>query len=94
MRTETEYEDPDAASSSGEGSRNSQQDRDEIGEVQEMSSEETHRVRLWRFVVTFCLLVTGDAITTTTYRFLHDEQESNYEVAVRMMIVGTVLDEI
>lgn len=82
MTMETEYEDPDTGSTSGDGSRTSRE-RDEIGEVQKMSSEETKRVRLWRAVVTLCLLATGVAITTTTYRFLNDEQEDNFKMAVR-----------
>lgn len=79
---ESEYEDHDTGSTSGDGSRSSRE-RDEIGEVRKMSSVDTNRVRMWRLAVAMCLLVTGVAITTTTYRFLKNEQNSNFNMAVR-----------
>jgi hypothetical protein len=64
-----------------------EEERDEVQEVREMSSGDTRRIQVWRFVVTGCLLITGAAITLTTHKFLVDEQESNFETAVSGMIV-------
>lgn len=73
-------DDSDSSSTAGDGSRSS---RDEVNEVKKMSSEETNRIRLWRLVVTACLICSGVLITIVTYRFLVDEQKANFEVAVR-----------
>lgn len=60
--------------------------RDEIGEVKKMSAQDTSRIRLWRFVVTACLVAMAVAITKTTHTFLRDEQEKNFDVAVSACI--------
>ncbi|CAB9515789.1 Receptor-type guanylate cyclase gcy [Seminavis robusta] len=59
----------------------SEDERDEKKEVYKMSAKDTRRVQLWRFVVTVALLVTALVVTLTTYRFLKDEETSNFEVA-------------
>lgn len=82
MASASEYDDPDPGSNSADGSRISRE-RDEIVEVKKMSSAETNRVRVWRTLVTLCLVCSGVVITLTTYRFLEDEQVKNFEVAVR-----------
>ncbi|CAB9505736.1 Receptor-type guanylate cyclase gcy [Seminavis robusta] len=57
------------------------EERDEKKEVYKMSAKDTRRVRLWRFVVTAALLITALVVTLTTYRFLKNEETSNFEVA-------------
>lgn len=59
-----------------------EEERDEVQEVKKMSAGDTNRVRMWRFVVTGCLVATAVAVTLTTYRSLKDEQQQNFEVAV------------
>lgn len=85
MHYEAGYDEPEAATSSYEESSGMSRERDEVGEVKKMTLEETNRVRLWRILVSVCLVMTGVAITATTYRFLADEQESNFKVAVSVM---------
>ena len=57
--------------------------RDEVKEVRKMSSKDTSRLRLWRIVVTGVLLLTAFAITFTTYTLLKQQEEKNFQTAVR-----------
>jgi hypothetical protein len=61
---------------------NPEEERDEVKEVKKMSAGATNRIRMWRLVLTLCLVATAVAITTTTYKLLVEEQERNFEVAV------------
>jgi hypothetical protein len=56
--------------------------RDEVGEVRKMSSKDTHRLRLWRIVVTSVLLLTAIAVTATTYTLLQQQEDENFKTAV------------
>ena len=58
--------------------------RDEVGEVRKMSSKDTNRLRLWRFVVTGVLLLTAFAITFTTYTLLEQQEDENFQTAVSL----------
>ena len=57
--------------------------RDEVGEVRKMSSQDTFRLRLWRVVVTGVLLLTAFAVTFTTYTLLKQQEDENFQTAVR-----------
>jgi hypothetical protein len=57
--------------------------RDEVGEVRKLSSKDTHRLRLWRIVVTGVLLLTACAVTFTTYALLKEQEDENFHTAVR-----------
>ena len=57
--------------------------RDEVGEVRKMSSKDTNRLRLWRIVVTGVLLLTAFAVTFTTYTLLKQQEDENFQTAVR-----------
>lgn len=57
--------------------------RDEVVEVRKMSSKDTKRLRLWRIVVTSVLLLTAFVITFTTYKLLKQQEDSNFQTAVR-----------
>ena len=60
----------------------SSEERDELDEVRKISSKETKRIRLWRIVLTVCLLATAAVITGTTFVLLKQEQEEAFVVAV------------
>jgi hypothetical protein len=60
--------------------------RDEVKEIQNLAKQETKNVRVWRFIVVAMILATGATVSTFTYRFLHDEEESNYESAVSRQV--------
>ena len=64
-----------------------EEERDELLEVKRQSSKDTNRVRLWRIVVTGALFATATVVTLTTYRLLVDEEQKNFEIAVRWLIV-------
>lgn len=57
--------------------------RDEVGEVRKMSSQDTNRLRWWRVIVTGVLLLTALAITFTTYVLLKQQEDENFQTAVR-----------
>ena len=57
--------------------------RDEVGEVRKLSSQDTHRLRMWRMVVTGVLLLTAMAMTLTTYKLLERQEDDNFKTAVR-----------
>jgi hypothetical protein len=57
-------------------------DRDEVKEMRKLSSKDTTRIRLWRFVVTFVLLLTACAVTFTTYSLLRQQEHQNFVTAV------------
>lgn len=57
--------------------------RDEVREVRKLSSKDTFRLRLWRIVVTGVLLLTALAVTLTTYALLQQQEEKNFQTAVR-----------
>ena len=61
--------------------------RDEVGEVRKMSSQDTFRLRLWRLVVTGVLLLTAFAVTFTTYTLLKQQEDENFQTAVRFFEV-------
>jgi uncharacterized membrane protein YcjF (UPF0283 family) len=57
-------------------------ERDEVKEVKKMSQKDTSRVIFWRFAATTVLLLTAVAVTLTTYKFLIDGEEEDFETAV------------
>eukprot|EP00934_Nitzschia_sp_Nitz4_P009441 Nitzschia sp. Nitz4//scaffold270_size25879//13071//16782//NITZ4_008299-RA/size25879-augustus-gene-0.20-mRNA-1//-1//CDS//3329545193//9431//frame0 len=59
----------------------SEESRDEVKEIQKISRSHTNRIRFWRLVVIFFLTATAVAVTVTTYIFLSNEQENNFEEA-------------
>ena len=65
--------------------------RDEVKEVRKMSSKDTSRLRLWRIVVTGVLLLTAFAITFTTYTLLKQQEEKNFQTAVRFQVSSHAL---
>lgn len=75
-------ESDDESSTAEPQTTDEEEERDEVQEVKKMAAGDTNRVRMWRFVVTGCLVATAVAITVTTYCFLKDEQEHNFNVAV------------
>jgi anti-sigma-K factor RskA len=60
-------------------------DRDEVKEVRKLSSKDTNRIRLWRFVVTAVVLLTAVAVTLTTYALLQQQEHENFLNAVRIV---------
>jgi hypothetical protein len=60
--------------------------RDEVREIRKMSSKDTFRLRLWRIVVTGVLLLTALTVTLTTYALLQQQEEKNFQTAVRFHI--------
>lgn len=60
----------------------SEEERDEVKEIRKASQKETRLVHCGRVSVGFALLLTAVAVTITTYLFLQDEQQLNFEVAV------------
>ena len=62
--------------------------RDEVGEVRKQSSKDTHRLRLWRIVVTGVLLLTAFAVTFTTFTLLKQQEDENFHTAVRLSQIG------
>lgn len=58
--------------------------RDEVSEVRKMSSKDTSRLRMWRIVVTGVLLLTALAVTLTTYTLLKQQEQKNFQTAVRL----------
>ena len=63
--------------------------RDEVGEVRKMSSKDTNRLQLWRIVVTGVLLLTAFAVTFTTYTLLKQQEDENFQTAVRRFPVDS-----
>jgi hypothetical protein len=61
-------------------------DRDEVKEMRKLSSKDTTRIRLWRFVVTLVLLLTACAVTFTTYSLLQQQEHQNFVTAVCYVI--------
>ena len=59
-----------------------EEEKDEVGEVRKMSSKDTLRVLMGRYVVTVVLLLTAFAVTFTTYMFLQAQEEENFKTAV------------
>jgi type VI protein secretion system component VasF len=60
--------------------------RDEVREVRKLSSKDTTRLRLWRIIVTGVLLLTAVAITFTTYILLTQQEDENFQTAVRFIL--------
>ena len=60
-------------------------DRDEVNEVRKIASKDTTRIRVWRFVITLVLLLTAFAITFATYSLLKQQENENFETAVRVL---------
>jgi hypothetical protein len=52
-----------------------------------MSQKDTSRVIFWRFAATTVLLLTAVAVTLTTYKFLINGEEEDFETAVSNRIV-------
>jgi hypothetical protein len=69
-------------SSNDNNEENLQVERDEVQEVRKMSAKDTKWVRRWRYAVTAMLLITAVVITCTTYTFLKDQEQTNFEMAV------------
>jgi uncharacterized membrane protein YcjF (UPF0283 family) len=67
------------------GDTDNAQRRDEVGEVRKMSSKDTNRLRLWRLIVTGVLLLTAFAVTFTTYTLLEQQEDKNFQTAVRFV---------
>ena len=63
-------------------SSSSDENRDEVKEIQQLAAKETAWIRRWRVLATLVLLGTACAVTSTTYRFLESEQKTNFEQAV------------
>ena len=57
-------------------------DRDEVKEVMKLSAKETSRVKTWRIVVALIMVMTGAAVTGTSFYFLRREEEKNFDEAV------------
>jgi hypothetical protein len=74
--------DDHSTSTSSHGVFKEPEERDEVKEVRKIAEKETHRVRLWRFVVTCVLLATALAVTLTTYYSLEREEQDKFERAV------------
>lgn len=62
----------------------SDENRDEVKEIQQLAARETAWIRRWRVLATLVLLGTACAVTLTTYRFLESEQKTNFEQAVSL----------
>mmetsp|Transcript_86 Transcript_86/g.219 ORF Transcript_86/g.219 Transcript_86/m.219 type:complete len:370 (-) Transcript_86:2542-3651(-) len=74
-------EDPsstDAGASSVSGSR------DEVEAIKKNISRETNAVKRMRFVVILAMLLVATGITTATYIFLSNEEDSDFESSVRL----------
>ena len=57
--------------------------RDEVEEIKKIIKDETKIVRTWRWVVIFAMLLVGGVVTTATYIFLSNQEEDDFENAVR-----------
>ena len=62
------------------------EERDEVVEIQKLSSKDTHRVRVLRSVVTALLFITAMAVTLTTNALLRKQENTNFETAVREIV--------
>ena len=60
-------------------------DRDEVKEVRKIASKDTTRIRVWRYVITLVLLLTAFAITFATFTLLKQQENENFETAVRVL---------
>ncbi|CAB9517727.1 Receptor-type guanylate cyclase gcy [Seminavis robusta] len=67
--------------SSDDSYRYSEDQRDEIKEVEKMAQADTKRVARWRLAATFVLLLTAFSVTFTSYTFLKQEEKNNFETA-------------
>lgn len=56
--------------------------RDEIKEVRRIAERETARINFWRMVVASALVVTGVAVTMTTYYSLSSGENDKFQRAV------------
>ena len=65
--------------------------RDEEREVRKMSSKDTNRLRLWRTIVACVLFVTSFAVTFTTYTLLKQQEDDNFQTAVRSLLLSYLL---
>ena len=65
---------------------NEEDERDEVKEIRKIASKDTKRIRLWRYVITVVLLLTAFAITFATYSLLKQQENENFETAVRHSI--------
>ena len=59
--------------------------RDEIGELKSTFGKETQRVHTLRWIVTVALICTAVAVCYFTYHNLREEEERNFEDAVRFV---------
>ena len=71
--------------------------RDEVSEVRKMSSNDTFRLHSWRIVVTGVLLLTALAVTLTTYTMLQQQEDKNFQTAVRFApclchVIGAIVE--
>lgn len=56
----------------------SDNERDEIEEVQKFAQKDTRRIFIWRFVIFGVLLATACTVTVTTWKILQKEQEQSF----------------
>lgn len=60
------------------------EERDEVREIKEASRADTVRIRRWRFIMTWALLITAIAVTLSTFILLKREEDDKFETAVRI----------
>ena len=60
----------------------SDEQRDEVKEIRNLSRQDTNRIHCWRLVVTLVLLGTAVAVTLTTYDILVEKQNTIFDEAV------------
>ena len=65
----------------------SDEERDEVREMEKLAAKDTSRIRFWRFLVIGSLLVTGAAVTASTYILLLNDQHNNFVTAVSIFVV-------
>lgn len=63
---------------------------DEVKEVEAMAKSETNTLRAWKLIVVLSIIITATLVSTATYLFLQQDEESNYKESVSRLLVGTV----
>ena len=86
-RTEVEDLVDDNSVSSDDELLTAPSERDEVKEVQKMSSKDTQSVNLWRLAATLALLLTALSVTLATYTNLKSEEKNDFETAVSVVYV-------
>lgn len=67
----------------------SDNERDEIEEVQKFAKKDTRRIMIWRFVIFGVLLTTACTVTLTTWNILLKEQDEGFHSAVRVIFTSS-----